>query len=120
MGRRSKYTPALVDALLTAIGIGMTDGDACAIAGISEKTFYQWQGTKSEFRDRVTRARPQGWLADLALIKRAAMEDRDWRAAAEHLDRTRSPYRKSQETIISGPEGGPLIIMFRERPDGPQ
>jgi hypothetical protein len=95
----------------------MTDADACAVGGISEATFYQWQNAKPDFLDRCTRARPKGWLRDLQIISDAA--DKDWRAAAEHLDRTRSPYRRSQETVLSGPDGAPLTITFTPRPDGP-
>ena len=94
MGRRSKYTDETVKKLIQAISLGATDGDACAYAGIDEATFYRWQSSKSDFRDRITRARPAGWIADLQVIAKAA-QGGDWRAAAEHLDRTRSPYRKS-------------------------
>jgi hypothetical protein len=101
MGRRSKYTPDVVNALIDALELGMIDGDACLVAGISEKTFYEWQATKSAFRDLVTCARAKGWKSDLAVIKKAAIESRDWRAAAEHLDRTRSPYRKSTDVNVT-------------------
>ena len=117
-GRKSKYVPEVIDAVLGAIESGMTDADACAVAGIAESTFYHWQNTKPEFLDRTTRARPKGWLADLEIILKAGKEG-DWRAAAEHLDRTRSPYRKSQETILTGPDGQPLTVLFSPRPDGP-
>ena len=119
MGRRSKYTPELVERLLAAMADGMTDGHACVLVGITEATFYAWQSTKPAFAEQVREARVKGWLADLQVIKRAASEG-DWRAAGEHLDRTRSPYRKSQETILSGPDGTSLVIEFRERPDGQQ
>jgi len=101
MARRSKYVPDVIEPLVQALELGMTDADSCLVAGVSEKTFYEWQHTKSGFRARVTRARSQGWLSDLAIIKRAAVQDRDWRAAAEHLDRTRSPYRKSQDLQVT-------------------
>jgi hypothetical protein len=119
-GRKSKYTPEVVTKIVNALNAGMTDADACAVAGIDDKTFYRWQQQKSEFHEKTTRARQEGWLSDLAVIRRAAIEDRDWRAAAEHLDRSRSPYRKSQETVLTGPEGAPLVIRFLTRPDGPQ
>jgi len=100
-GRKSKYTPELVDKLIQAISLGAIDADACAYAGISHTTFYLWQNTKPEFAERVTRARPAGHIADLQVIAKAA-RDGDWRAAAEHLDRTRSPYRKSTDVNLSG------------------
>ncbi|HEY8838930.1 MAG TPA: hypothetical protein VIO16_14890, partial [Dehalococcoidia bacterium] len=63
--------------------------------------------------------RPKGWLSALAVIKYEAVKGRDYKAAAEFLDRTRSPYRKSQETVLAGPDGSPLTIILAERPDGP-
>lgn len=102
-GRKSKYTPEVVDKLIQAISLGATDGDACAYAGISQQTFYLWQTQKEkiEFLDRVTRARAAGHVADLQVIAKAA-HNGDWRAAAEHLDRTRSQYRKTTDVNLSG------------------
>lgn len=100
MARRSKYTDEVTKPLLDAISSGMTDGDACAVVGIAESTFYHWQNTKPDFLDRVTRARPSGWLSALNVIKQEAHSG-DWRAAAEFLDRTHSPYRKSQDVNVN-------------------
>jgi hypothetical protein len=119
MGRKPKYTPETVDKIIEAMELGMTDGDAATIGGITTETFYQWKKNHSEFSDRATRARPKGWLSALAVIKYEAVKGRDFRAAAEFLDRTRSPYRKSQETVLAGPDGKALVIMLAERPDGP-
>ena len=111
-GRKSKYTPELVKIIIDALSVGATDGDACLSAGIDESTFYDWMNKKPEFSDRVTRARSNGWIADLAVIKRAGING-DWRAAGEHLDRTRSPYRKSQETILSnGAQDTPFVYRL--------
>jgi hypothetical protein len=90
---------------------GMKDADACAVAGIAESTFYNWQNTKPEFLDRTTRARPKGWLRALRGIRKAG-EDGDWRADAEYLDRTHSPYRKTQETMITGKDGEPFVFRL--------
>lgn len=102
MGRRSKFTETVVESLLTSLGLGMIDEDACKIAGIGTATFYAWQADprKREFQESITRARARGWQTDLLVIKSAANKG-DWRAAAEHLDRTHSPYRKQTETIVS-------------------
>src|SRR6478752_5941201 len=100
-GRKSKYTPELVDKLVQAISLGATDGDACAYAGIDGSTFYMWQNKYVEFLERITRARAAGHVADLQVIAKAA-RDGDWRAAAEHLDRTRSQYRKTTDVNLSG------------------
>jgi hypothetical protein len=107
MARRSKYTPDVADRIIAALESGATDEHASAIAGISPATFYSWQKTKPEFLERCQRAKPTGWIEDLNLIREAARAG-DWRAAAEHLDRSASPYRKSIE--ITGKDGGPIVF----------
>lgn len=113
-GRKTKYTPQCVNEIVLAIETGMTDGDACLIGGIDEATFYRWIQDKSEFRDRVTRARPKGWLGALAVIKHEAVKNRDWRAAGDYLDRTRSAYKKSSETVHSNAEQGHPFVFKLE------
>lgn len=101
MAGRKIADPARVkDTIVTALSVGAYQQDACDAAGISVDTFDRWQKRDAEFAERVTRAKPQGWIADLAAIRSAAMKG-DWRAAGEHLDRTGSPYRKAADTQIS-------------------
>jgi hypothetical protein len=120
MGRRSKYTPETVQKIVNALSVGAYQKDACAAAGISEDTFENWQKKYADFSDRVSRAKAEGWIGDLAVIRRAALEG-DWRAAGDHLDRTGSPYRKTQETVLSnGQAGQAFVIQFGSRTDGPQ
>jgi hypothetical protein len=78
----------------------MYEKDACAAAGISVDTFANWQKRYSDFSERVSRAKAQGWRAALAVIKTQAIAG-DWRAAGEFLDRTASPYRKGADTQIN-------------------
>jgi hypothetical protein len=95
MSRPTRCTEAVADEIIAALELGMTDGDAYRVAGIDESTFYRWKARNREFCDRATRARAKGWRAALAVIKHEAVKGRDWRAATEFLDRTRSSYRKS-------------------------
>jgi len=95
-GRKSLYTPERVEKIINALSVGAYQKDACAAAGITDDTFANWQKRYSEFSERVTRAKSEGWIGDLAVIRRAALQG-DWRAAGEHLDRTGSPYRKASD-----------------------
>jgi len=95
-GRKSLYTPDRVEKIINALSVGAYQKDACKVAGITDDTFANWQKRYSEFSERVTRAQAEGWIGDLAVIRRAALQG-DWRAAGEHLDRTGSPYRKASD-----------------------
>ncbi len=99
-GRKIVDRDAIKKEIVTALGLGAYAVDACKAAGISEDTFARWQKIDSDFADRTSRAQAKGWVADLALIRSAAMNG-DWRAAAEHLDRTGSPYRKAPDVPAS-------------------
>ena len=111
MPARSKYTPETVTKIVNALSVGMIDGDACVIGGISEATFYAWQQTKPEFLDRTTRARREGWQTALAMLKRGAL-DGDVRAIEAFLDRTHSPYRKAADVTVT--HGGEVTHASRD------
>ena len=116
-GRKSLYTDERLKIIKAALSVGAYDAEVCAYAGISETTFYDWQKKKPEFADLVTRTRPAGWIEDLGLIKRAA-KDGDWRAAAEHLDRTGSPYTKKERHEHTGKDGSPLTVVIERVSNG--
>jgi len=95
-GRKSLYTPDRIEKIVNALSVGAFEKEACKAAGISEDTFERWQKRYADFADRVSRATAEGWIGDLAVIRRAALQG-DWRAAGDHLDRTGSPYRKASD-----------------------
>ena len=95
--------------IVAALSVGAYQKDACDSAGISEDTFKRWEQKDAEFAERVSRARPQGWIADLAAIRTAALAG-DWRAAEAHLALTGSPYRKTERIEHTGKDGAPLTI----------
>lgn len=99
-GRKTLYTEQRVKIIIAALQSGAYERDACLAGGISEDTFANWKRRYSDFAERATRAKSEGWVSDLALIRKAA-NDGDWRAAAEHLDRTASPYRKSVDINLT-------------------
>jgi hypothetical protein len=115
-GRRTKYTPETVDRILQGVRLGMTDRLTCAYAVIETTTFYRWMQDKKEFRDAVTRTEAQLAAATMAIVRNAALGDKesgtppDWRAAAK-LNEMRFPKDFGRQAIeISGPDGGAIVI----------
>jgi len=107
MARPSLYSPDRVEKIVNALSVGAYEKEACRVAGISEDTFERWQKRYADFADRVSRATAEGWIGDLAVIRRAALQG-DWRAAGEHLDRTGSPYRKSSDGTLTVTHSGTI------------
>ena len=95
-GRKSKYTPDVVQEILNAISIGGSDKDAYTAAGISKETFYQWM-QKPEFSDQILRARARSKVLRIGRIKKHG--ENDWRADAWYLER-RYPEEYAQSFII--------------------
>lgn len=53
-GAKCKLTPAMKEKIYTCIADGLTDKATCAIAGISQETFYRWIKDKPEFSESVS------------------------------------------------------------------
>ena len=101
-----KLTPAVRRAILTAISKGCTDTEACAIAGISQRTLQGWaHKTTPEHRALfadITRAREERIATLLKQIKTHA--EHDWRAGAWLLSKAK-PEQFSDKHILAH-EGG--------------
>lgn len=100
-GHLSKFTPEVVERIVSLLAAGNYDGTAATAAGISPKTFYVWlrrgapdgpaaDARYRDFRRRVERAQSEGEARNVALIARAATDN--WQAAAWLLER-RHPER---------------------------
>ncbi len=99
-GRPTLYTPERITGIVEVIKKGGSDADACALALITEKTFYAWMNDpeKSDFRNDVTRARLDGKLERIGRIANAGIKG-DWRADAWYLER-RWPEEYAQQLIV--------------------
>lgn len=58
-GRRSKYTPEIVEVILNEIAITGNDKAGYEAAGINPDTFYEWLKRHSEFSERVKKAKAE-------------------------------------------------------------
>jgi hypothetical protein len=86
MGRPSKYTPEVIERLITAIKLGAPYKHACDYARISFETLCQWQRKYPELVDQLKEAEGAAVVQWLAKIEKAASEG-NWQAMAWKLER---------------------------------
>jgi len=108
-GRKSQYTPDVVNRITQAIALGSTYELAAAYGGITFETLRVWRKTKPAFSAAVKDAEGRAVVGWLAKIEKAA-NDGAWQAAAWKLERryTRDYGRTIQEH--TGPDGGPIEV----------
>jgi transposase len=92
MGRRSKLTPEVRDALIEALSKGATYKVACALAGVSVSAFMKWKrkgekvGSPAEFVQFVHALKRAKAEAHLHHIRKIHEAD-SWQASAWWLER---------------------------------
>jgi len=109
VGRRSLCTPEVQMAFCEALEKSHTIKNACVIAGISESSFYQWlaRGMDGEhpysgFAELVRYARARGLVA----LVESIITDKDWRAKAWYLERTRpEDFAQVAQRVIAPADG---------------
>lgn len=99
-GRKSKFTPAVVQEITDGIADGLTEHDAALAAGIGPSTHHQWKKEKPEYPEVIGQARARRtrrWLTKLG--ERA--ERGDVRSIEALLDRCAPEYRKTSNVQVS-------------------
>ena len=109
-GGRPSTMPQFRDTILSALTEGETIACACALAGCSDKAFYDWQqkGRKhleegiesdySEFAENIKKASSAAESRMVQVVRKAAIEDGQWQAACWWLERRRvANYGKNGE-----------------------
>ena len=93
-GRPTKATPAVVARIVEAIEIGMTLQHVCQLVNIDYSTFAGWmkRGREGDAKyldifKKVKRAESKCVLNALEVIRSAAVEEKNWTAAAWILER---------------------------------
>jgi len=86
MARPTKYTPETANRVLEGIRLGMTYRHAAMYAGIDETTLHRWRRRYAHFASQLQEAEGHAAAANMARIRKAAM-DGDWRASAWLLER---------------------------------
>lgn len=111
-GRPSKFTEEVVRKLEEAFRCAWSDTDACAYAGISRETFYDWMNENRRFSDNFTQEMQEDFISRINAAKvfpkiwckktlvQSGMRG-DWRAALEYLKRTDTDYKDKSETTVT-------------------
>lgn len=126
--RRARPEGAALDRFLESIRLGLPIRDACARAGWSTSSLYNWQneaedaterGGKLTDRERLLVDFLERWqkadadlvTGHLAVITRAGQSGApgSWRASAWLLSRKR-PHDFGERIELTGPDGGPVEI----------
>lgn len=83
-----KYCPEIVEKLANAIAAGNYANVACALAGISEATYYEWlkDESKPEFLEAIKAAEAKAEATNVANIITAGANGQ-WQASAWYLER---------------------------------
>jgi len=130
-GRKPKLTASTLEEIEAALSIGATIGIACAYAGVSTSSYYNWQKwgkealekfldnpdvelTKREekylrFYDAIEKAKAYAAIRWLEVVDAAAAVDASY---ALKMLRIRYPdgFSGRQSLEISGPEGSPVEV----------
>ncbi len=109
VGRRSLCTAAVQKVICDALEKSHTIKNACVLANISESTFYVWlaRGVVGEepyvqFMELVQYARARGMVA----LVESIITDKDWRAKAWYLERTRpEDFAQVAQRVIAPADG---------------
>lgn len=107
MARPLKLNEEITKRLCEALAIGCTKKQAAQYAGISVSTFHGWMDRARnrkepeflEFLDRIEKANAQRVIANLAVIRRAATEEKNWHAAAWLLERRDGFVRNPESNV---------------------
>ena len=98
-GRKGKYTEKCVTIICEALENGESDKTACRLANIEEQTYYRWLKEKSEFSERVKKAKE----AFIEWTNNGILEEA----------------RKSLKTLIMGQEYEEVKTEYESDPSNP-
>lgn len=125
-GRPRRRKPPLSDEvvaeLLRYASTGANDKMLAEAAGVAPSTWSTWKGRAEkgfrEFFEKIDNARAKGDIALLAVVRRAAVKDGDWKAARYLLacrHREFSERHAHQQQVQVEHSGGPdIMAILRE------
>lgn len=134
MGRPTKLTAEVEQAIVDSIERGNFVETACAVAGIHKDSFYEWMkvaeakpnGVYGRFRDRVRKALAKaesnavssitaaGGMQWQALAWRLERMHPHWRLATKLEGRIETDHTGTVRNEITGPDGGPVKVTLSD------
>lgn len=119
MGRPPKYTKTIHAAIVKSLEAGASRTTAAELAGIHRNTLADWCETYPAFSSDVTKAIAQA-KAKASITVANAIQNGDVNAAFRYLSyQEPEEWSAPERHEITGDNGGPLVIQFTERKDGP-
>jgi len=116
-GRPTKLTKEIQLSICDSIESGATYKDAAGMAGVGYSTFNDWmklgreakrKNRYSEFSEAVERSNSIVRVKMAAVIRDAAIVDKDWRAALE-FNKRRDPENWGDKQAVDHTSGGDKI-----------
>lgn len=112
MGRPTKRTPERERIILDAILAGNSRKVAAALAGIGERTLYDWEERFPQFSQALEKAEAEAETAMVQIVRGAAVDS--WTAAAWWLERRRNETWGRKETLRQE-HSGTVGVEIEER-----
>jgi transposase-like protein len=115
-GRRTKYTPETVRTICEWIERGMNYKSACALAGVSETTFWNWREKYPEFVQAIEEASAKLKAWHVMNIRRHS--DTNWRASTWLLEHTfPEEYGRTVQDVNQNISGEITTVLVRRKDD---
>lgn len=119
MGRPTKLTPEVQDAIVLAVSLANPLSNAARMSGIDRSTLFRAMQNDAAFRDRVTRARAEAVNSCVQVVRSAALDTTNPRHADHaqwYLERTEPDEfgRKNALRIETNREVRALLEAVRE------
>lgn len=101
MPHPTKKTTEIMDAIVASVRNGAFATHAAGACGIGRRTLYDWLSQDEEFALRVNEARDAATNESVRILR--AHGDKDWRAHAWFLERTRpAEFREQKDLAVTG------------------
>jgi hypothetical protein len=100
VGRKNSITPEIEKKLESILKIGGTNSEACAYAGIAERTYYSMQERNAEFMQKMKAAKHYADIVAKNIVVDSLVKDKDLSTAKWWLEKRQ--FRNDAQVNIQG------------------